>query len=86
MCPCIKDKHGDLSEIFNYRPIALATIFSKIYEHILLNRLNEHLTTSHNQFGFKRGHSTRMPILLLKELLRFYRDHSTNMYVCFLCQ
>jgi len=41
-------------------------------------------TTSHNQFGFKRGHSTLMPILLLKELLRFYRDHGTNMCVCFL--
>ena len=25
-----------------------------------------------------------MPILLLKELLRFYRDHGSNMYVCFL--
>ena len=25
-----------------------------------------------------------MPILLLKELLRFYRDHGTNMYLCFL--
>jgi len=46
ICPCIKDKNGDLSEISNYRPIALATIFSKIYEHVLLKRLNEHLTTS----------------------------------------
>ena len=25
-----------------------------------------------------------MPVLLLKELLRFYRDHNTNMHVCFL--
>ena len=49
ICPCIKDTNGNLSDISNYRPIALATIFSKIYEHILLNRLNEHLTTSHNQ-------------------------------------
>jgi len=56
-CLCIKDKNGDLSEI----SIALATMFFKIYEHVLLNRLNEHLTTSHNQFGFKRGHSTLMP-------------------------
>jgi len=37
-----------------------------------------------NQFGFKRKHNTLMPVLLLKEILRFYRDHNTNMYVCFL--
>ena len=29
------------------------------------------------------AHSTFMPILLLKELLRFYRDNGNNMYVCF---
>jgi len=25
-----------------------------------------------------------MPIMLLKELLRFYTDHGSNMFVCFL--
>ena len=35
ICPCIKDKNCDLSEISNYRPTALATIFSKIYERVL---------------------------------------------------
>jgi len=29
ICPTVKDKNGDLSDISNYRPIALATIFSK---------------------------------------------------------
>ena len=84
ICPTITDKNGNLSDVTNYRPIALATVYSKILEHILLNRLEEYLCTSHNQFGFKRGHSTFMPILLLKELLQFYRDHGNNMYVCFL--
>ena len=42
ICPTAKDKNGDLSDISNYRPIALATIFSKIFEHILLNRLYEY--------------------------------------------
>ena len=84
ICPPIKDKNGDLSDISNYRPIALATVFSKILEHILLSRLQEHLKTADNQFGFKRGHSTLMPILILKELLKFYRDHGSTMFVCFL--
>jgi len=84
ICPTVKDKNGDLSDISNYRPIALATIFSKIFEHAMLNRMYEYLKTSDNQFGFKRGHSTLMPILLLKELLRFYCDHGSTMFVCFL--
>ena len=33
--PSIKDKNGDLPDISNYRPIALATVFSKILEHVL---------------------------------------------------
>ena len=35
ICPSVKDKNGDLSDISNYRPIALATVFSKILEHVL---------------------------------------------------
>jgi len=84
ICPTIKDKNGISSDASNYRPIALATIFSKIFEHVLLNRVQEYLFTTDNQFGFKRGHSTLMPILLLKELVRFYRDHGSTMLVCLL--
>jgi len=52
-CPKIKDKNGDLSDPSNYRPIALATILSKILKHILLARLQDYLLTSDHQFGFK---------------------------------
>ena len=55
-----------------------------ILEHAILNRLHEYLITSDNQFGFKRCHSTLMPILILKELLKFYGDHGSTMFVCFL--
>jgi len=84
ICPTVKDKNGDPSDVSNYRPIALATMFSNFFEHVLLNRLQDYLSTSDNEFGFKRSHSTLMPIMLLKELLRFYRDHGSNMFVCFL--
>jgi len=42
------------------------------------------LHTSDHQFGFKRRHSTLMPVMLLKELLRYYNNHGSNMYVCYL--
>ena len=68
ICPTVKDKKGDLSSISNYRPIALATIFSKILEHIILDRIYEHLDSTDNPFGFKRKRNTLMPVLLLKEI------------------
>ena len=68
ICPIVKDKNCDPSDVSNYHPIALATIFSKFFEHVLLNRLHDYLLTSDNQFGFKHSHSTLMPIMLLKEL------------------
>jgi len=71
ICPTVKGKKSDLSSISNYRPIALATIFSKTLERIILDRIYEHLNTTDNQYGFKRKHNTLMPVLLLKELLTY---------------
>ena len=44
ICPTIRDKNGNLSDVTNY--IALATVYSKIFEHILLNRFYALHTTS----------------------------------------
>ena len=64
--PLIKDKAGDITDKTNYRPIALSTISSKIYERIILNRYDDLLTTTDNQFGFKKGYSTDMCIYSYK--------------------
>ena len=36
----IKNKAGDLSDNNNYRPIALATIDSKLFESLILSRVS----------------------------------------------
>ena len=53
LVPIIKDKNGKINAKDNYRPIALASILSKVVEIILLDRLSDVLTTNCNQFGFK---------------------------------
>jgi len=68
-----------ITALFLWQPF-----FSTILEHALLNRLHEYLITSDHQFGFKRRHSTLMPILILKKLLKFYCNHGSTMFVCFL--
>ena len=60
--PLIKNITGDTNDKNNYRPIALVTAMSKIFELCLSEKLNDYLTTSDNQFGFKAKHSTDMCI------------------------
>ena len=52
--PVIKDKTGRIDQVDNYRPIALASVISKVVEIILLSRISGLLETCHNQFGFKQ--------------------------------
>lgn len=40
LVPVIKDKAGKVSSLDNYRPIALASVPSKVIELILLERIN----------------------------------------------
>ena len=56
--PLVKNKCGDVSDISNYRPIAISCIVSKIFENVILLRIEEYLWTTDNQFGFKAYHST----------------------------
>ena len=64
-------KTGNKQLFNNYRPISLLPVISKLLEKLIYIRLNGHLTSndilSHCQFGFRKGMSTYMPILLLQD-------------------
>ena len=53
-----KNKNGSMSDTSNYRPVAVATVVSKLLEHFILSNISPFLGTTDNQFGFKAGHST----------------------------
>ena len=82
--PIIKNKSGDFTDKNNYRPIALSSIISKVFEHTIVNRLEEYLWTNDNQFGFKSGHSTDLCIYALTEFIEYFKSRSTSVYVAFL--
>ena len=71
----VKNICGNLTDENNYTPIALSSITSKVFEHIILLRLEEYLWTiiiiNHNQFSFKSGHSTDLFIYALSELIDY---------------
>ena len=82
--PIIKDKKAKINSKDNYRPVALASVVSKVVEMILLDRMAEHLVTNCNQFGFKPKLGTDMCIYTLKEILDSYKRLNGCVFMCFL--
>lgn len=60
-------KYGNRLDKANYRPITVLPIFSKIFEYIILRRLEEHFSANDfintNQFGYKKGSGTETAII-----------------------
>ena len=48
--PIVKNKCRNLSNSNNYRPIAIATIASKVLESLIIVKCEDFLYTSDNQF------------------------------------
>ena len=77
----VKNKCKNISDIGNYIPIALSSVLSKVFELILLGKLNSYFCTTDYQFGFKSHHSTDLCIHTLKEVIDFYHSQSTSIYM-----
>ena len=64
-------KKGDKSVFSDYRPISILPCFSKIFEHVMYNRLNDYLADNNivfnKQFGFRVGHFTEHALLELTD-------------------
>ncbi|XP_065658485.1 uncharacterized protein LOC136083001 [Hydra vulgaris] len=60
-------KEGDRSNISNYRPISVLSIFSNILERIIFNRVYNYFNYNNlfhdNQYGFRKGSSTEHAII-----------------------
>lgn len=84
LVPVIKDKAGKVGCLDNYRPIALASILSKVIERLLLDRVSRYISSFDNQFGFKPKHGTDMCIYALKDIVDLYRAKNSTVLMCFI--
>ena len=82
--PLLKCKSKDPADVNNYRLIAIATALFKVLEQVLLLRLARYLGTADSQFGFKQQHGTEMTIFAINQIVDFYRNRVTPVYMCFL--
>ena len=82
ICNLVKDYQKSLSDMSNYRPIAIASLVSKLIECIILQRCIHKLKTTDNQFAYKSKHSTDMALFLLKQTVEAYRTKNTPVFIC----
>ena len=84
LVPIPKSKGADLTCRWNYRPIALASVVSKVIERVLISSSEDSLVSSDHQFGFKANHSTESCIFVLKQVVDYYNRHGSPVFACFL--
>ena len=84
LVPIQKDAKGELNDKNNYRPIALASCFSKILKMCIFNRIGDFIKTEPNQFGYKAELGTDSCIYTLKEVILNNKKNDTNTFLAFL--
>ena len=81
--PIIKDRFGDLSNADNYRPVMSSSVFLKVFEYCILNRIEPYIRLNDRQHGFRTNYSTGSACLVLKETVLNYVNSNSAVYACF---
>ena len=82
--PIIKDPEGDASSVDNYRGITLSHVFSYLFEHAILLKISDCLSSDDLQFGYKKMHSTNHAVYTVKRCIDYFVDHGSHVYASFL--
>jgi hypothetical protein len=84
--PIPKGHNVNVTDSANYRGIAISSVFTKLFDNIVLLRYSEKLISSPLQFGFKKGHSTNLCTMVLKETIAYYLSQIVQYFAPFLMQ
>ena len=68
----------------NYRGIALNSIIGKVLELLILNSNKDILRSCDLQFGFKSKHSTTQCTFVLNEIIKYFNNKNTDVFVMML--
>jgi len=83
LLPQVKNKCGDLTDVDNYRAIALSNAETKIFETVILRYINDAADCDVYQFGFKKEHSTGLCTSVVKRTIDYYLKRGSYVFACF---
>ena len=83
--PLLKSKVKDPATSINSRPIAIATVLSKVVEKVVLHRLKTNLYTLDGQLQLQEGtwHGG-VCVWTLKNMIQYYTSRGSAVYLCLL--
>ena len=81
-------KSGERAKVENYRPISVLSVFSKIYEKVMYNRLLPNLEINNvlhkHQYGFRPGYSTDQALIHMTDTIRDAFDKKEHLVGVFM--
>ncbi len=84
MVPIPKKSNGSMSDIKNYRGIALSSLLSKMFDNCIITNQASSLDSDDLQFAYKSQLSTVQCVSSVIETVNYYLNHSSNVYMCML--
>jgi len=78
----VKDCRTKSMTTDDFRGIAISCILSKVFEHCVLNRYRNFLTTGDNQFGFKKGLGCSDAIYSARKIIEQYVNEGCTVNLC----
>jgi len=82
--PLVKCKSGNLSDVNNYRAIAISTAMSKLLENVIATSVFSSSEIVNYQFGFKAEHSTGICSNVFKQTVDYYVNRGSHVFACFI--
>ena len=82
--PIPKSKRKSLNDLSNYRGIAMSSVLGKVLDTIVISLHGNVLETCDMQFGFKQKHSTTQCTAIVEEIISYYRNRNSSVYLLML--
>jgi len=66
----------------DFRGISISSVVSKVFKHCILDRYGDFLSSSDNQFGFKKKSSCTHAVFTLLSVVDYYVNHGSTVNIC----